>query len=101
MELIGPVLGFMFIAFLFAVVLAAWLGHPSRLLVGGLVVALTIPFVLAIWDPDGPCDDWCFLNFSPGEWFVLGAIGSFLLYAGWAIGVRVGSSSRTGPDGAR
>src|SRR5262245_39470120 len=101
-ELIAACLGAMFVTFLLAVRLAATLGRPTELRVGGLVVAFAIPFVLAIWDPDGSCDEsqfmGCFLNLSPGNWFVLGGIGTFLLYLAWAIGVRVGSPRASRPQ---
>jgi hypothetical protein len=60
-------------------ILTAFLGHARRLLVTGAAFGGVIPVVLAAWDPDGPCED-CFLNFAPGEWFVIGVVAATVLW---------------------
>jgi Tol biopolymer transport system component len=79
---------------LVAYALTVSFGHPWELRVSGLVVAVGIPVVLGLWDPDGPCDG-CLFPVSPGQWFFFSLIGGLLLYLGWVLGVWAGNSSRT------
>jgi hypothetical protein len=70
-----------------ACVITTLLGRARRLLVIGASIVGLIPFVLAIWDPDGPCDDWCFFDLTPGDWFVIGVVVAVPLWLAWGCGV--------------
>lgn len=83
-----------------AFLLAAFVGRAPLLMGLGSTVALAIPFVLAVSDPDGSCEggsEECGLllgDISPGEWFFLGVIGAAFLLAAWMVGVGLGALAR-------
>ena len=70
-----------------AFLLTTFLGRAGRLLVIGASIVGPIPFVLARWDPDGPCHDWCFFDLTPGDWFAIGVFVAVPLWLSWGCGV--------------
>ena len=80
----------------FAFLLTVSFGAPTKLLILGASLALTLPIVLAAWDPDGPPDPGAILdfNFSSGEWSLIGLALGGLLFAGWSCGIGVGVLAR-------
>ena len=78
--------------FVLAWALTAFLGRSRGIFWIGSCVAMSLPFVLAITDPDGSCDDtaWCLFDITPGEWFVIGVGVAVPPWIGWALGVAVG-----------
>jgi predicted small integral membrane protein len=95
-EVLLLLLGTSILAFL----LTASVGRPGRILGAGLTTALAIPFVLAVWDPDGSCDSgvedcgYFLTDVTAGEWFFFGVIGSSVLLLAWVVGVGAGALAR-------
>jgi hypothetical protein len=80
-------------------VMTSFLGRARRLLIIGASIVGLIPFVLATWDPDGPCDDWCFFDLSPSDWFVIGMFVAVPLWLAWGCGVGVSALIKRIRDG--
>jgi hypothetical protein len=81
------------VPFVPACLLTARLGLARRLFWIGSALAISVPFILAVLDPDGSCDSssgWCLFDITPGEWFVIGVVLAFPPWTGWALGVAAG-----------
>jgi len=81
--------------FAVAFVLAALIGGP-RVMALGITLGFGGAVASAILLGEDCSDEVFCFGPTPGEAFVLGLVASVVLYAGWALGARVGALTRSG-----